>query len=141
MPGFLASWCRFLHHLLASTFVSDGLQAKPGAEFDGMKSALMDLLPAELPNKDDPAPLQPLTAPAEEVAASMSEEQLVDSLIGLPWEFIINKDARQEWARMDRPFRSATSVLPCFAVTTPHIVSSVAAACMQPVLLLLDMSA
>ncbi|DBA81851.1 TPA: hypothetical protein ACH3X1_007570 [Trebouxia sp. C0004] len=80
-------------------------KAKPGAEFDGLKSALMDHLPAELPTKDELAPLQPLTAPTEEVAAPMSEEQLVDSLIGLPWEFIINKDARQEWARMDRPFR------------------------------------
>lgn len=121
MPWVLASWCRFLHNLLASTFVSDGLQAKPGAEFDGVKAALMDHLPAELPTKDELAPLQPLTAPAEEVAAPMSEEQLVDSLIGLPWEFIINKDARQEWARMDRPFRSATSVLTCLAVTTPHL--------------------
>ncbi len=74
----------------------------------------MDHLPAELPTKDELAPLQPVAAPAEEVAAPMSEEQLVDSLIGLPWEFIINKDARQEWARMDRPFRSATSA----AVTT-----------------------
>jgi len=83
-----------------------------------MQSALMDHLPAELPTKDELAPLQPLAAPAEEVAAPMSEEQLVDSLIGLPWEFIINKDARQEWARMDRPFRSATRV----AVSTPHIV-------------------
>ncbi|KAL0051116.1 hypothetical protein WJX82_002309 [Trebouxia sp. C0006] len=80
-------------------------KAKPGAEFDGVKSALMDHVPADLPTKDELAPLQPLAAPAEEAAAPMSEEQLVDSLIGLPWEFIINKDARQEWARMDRPFR------------------------------------
>ncbi len=95
MPWFLASCFTFLHNLLASAFVSDGLQVKPGAEFDGVKSALMDHLPAELPTKDELAPLQPLAAPAEEVAAPMSEEQLVDSLIGLPWEFIINKDARQ----------------------------------------------
>lgn len=72
-----------------------------------MKSALLDqLLPAELPAKDVLAAQQPQVAQPEEVVAPMTEEQLVDSLIGLAWEFIINKDARQEWARMDRPFRS-----------------------------------
>ena len=66
----------------------------------------MTQLPAELPSKDAVHGLQPGVAAPEEVVAPMTEDQLVDSLIGLPWEFIINKDARQEWARMDHPFRS-----------------------------------
>jgi hypothetical protein len=140
MPWFLVSWCRFLHNLLALAFISDGLQVKPGAEFDGVKSALMDHLPAELPTKDELAPLQPLTAPVEEVAAPMSEEQLVDSLIGLPWEFIINKDARQEWARMDRPFRSATSVHITCCHHTTHVL--ICGSCLHEACCLLqDMSA
>ena len=83
------------------------MQGKPEAEFDGVRSALMEQLPAQLPTKDDVAIHQPALAP--EVVAPLTEDQLVDSLVGLPWEFIINKDARQEWARMDRPFRSGVS--------------------------------
>lgn len=75
-------------------------------EFEGARSDLMTQLPAELPSKDAVHGLQPGVAAPEEVVAPLTEDQLVDSLIGLPWEFIINKDARQEWARMDHPFRS-----------------------------------
>lgn len=64
---------------------------------------LLDDLPTELPIKDAlPAQQQGLN-PEDKGAMPIDE----DSLEGLPWEFIINKDARQEWARMDRPFRSA----------------------------------
>ena len=81
-------------------------QARAVAEFDGARSDLMSHLPAELPSKDLLAGPQPGVAPPEDVVAPPTEDQLVDSLVGLPWEFIINKAARQEWARMDRPFRS-----------------------------------
>lgn len=83
------------------------LQARAVAEFDGARSHLMALLPAELPGKDVVHGPQPGVAAPEEVVAPLTEDQLVDSLVGLPWDFIINKDARQEWAKMDRPFRSA----------------------------------
>lgn len=76
------------------------------AEFEGVRSDLMTQLPAELPSKDVVDGLQPGVAAPEEVVAPLTEDQLIDSLVGLPWEFIINKDARQEWAKMDRPFRS-----------------------------------
>ena len=66
----------------------------------------MTQLPAELPGKDVLHGPQPGVAAPEDVVAPMTEDQLVDSLVGLPWEFIINKDARQEWAKMDHPFRS-----------------------------------
>ena len=63
---------------------------------------LLDDLPTELPIKDAlPAQQQGLN-PEDKGPMHIDE----DSLEGLPWEFIINKDARQEWARMDRPFRS-----------------------------------
>lgn len=65
----------------------------------------MTQLPAELPVKDHLHGLQPGVAAPEDLAAPMTEDQLVDTLVGLPWEFIINKDARQEWAKMDHPFR------------------------------------
>ncbi|KAL0040884.1 hypothetical protein WJX79_008605 [Trebouxia sp. C0005] len=73
---------------------------KPGGEYDGV-NPLLDDLPTELPIKDAlPAQQQGLN-PEDKGAMPIDE----DSLEGLPWEFIINKDARQEWARMDRPFR------------------------------------
>lgn len=76
------------------------------SEFEGARSDLMAQLPAQLPGKDMQHGVQPGVAAPEEVVAPLTEDQLVDSLVGLPWEFIINKDARQEWAKMDRPFRS-----------------------------------
>lgn len=82
------------------------LQSRAVAEFEGARSDLMGQLPAELPSKDVVHGLHFGVAAPEEVVAPLTEDQLVDSLVGLPWEFIINKDARQEWARMDRPFRS-----------------------------------
>ena len=82
------------------------LQARAVAEFEGARSDLMTQLPVELPSKDEVHGLHVGVAAPEEVVAPLTEDQLVDSLVGLPWEFIINKDARQEWARMDRPFRS-----------------------------------
>ena len=84
-------------------------QAKLLAEFDGDRPDLLPQLPAELPNKDDLEGQLPGVALPQGVEAPLTEDQLVDSLVGLPWEFIINKDARQEWARMDRPFRRALS--------------------------------
>lgn len=81
-------------------------QARALAEFDGARSDLMTHLLAELPSKDLLDGPQPGVAPPEDVVAPLTEDQLVESLVGLPWEFIINKDARQEWAWMDRPFRS-----------------------------------
>lgn len=38
-------------------------------------------------------------SPAEAEAAAIA------ALQSLPWEFIITRDARQEWAGMDRPLR------------------------------------
>ena len=77
------------------------MQVKPGGEYDGV-NPLLDDLPTELPIKDA-LPLQQGLNPEDKGPMPIDE----DSLEGLPWEFIINKDARQEWARMDRPFRSA----------------------------------
>ncbi len=83
--------------------VSVGAQVKPGGEYDGV-NPLLDDLPTELPVKDA-LPLQRQGLNPEDKGSMPIDE---DSLEGLPWEFIINKDARQEWARMDRPFRSAS---------------------------------
>jgi len=83
--------------------VSVGAQVKPGGEYDGV-NPLLDDLPTELPVKDA-LPLQRQGLNPEDKGPMPIDE---DSLEGLPWEFIINKDARQEWARMDRPFRSAS---------------------------------
>lgn len=80
-------------------------KARALAEFDGARSDLMTHLLAELPSKDLLDGPQPGVAPPEDVVAPLTEDQLVESLVGLPWDFIINKDARQEWAWMDRPFR------------------------------------
>ena len=100
------------------------LQTRAVAEFEDARSDLMTQLPAELPSKDVVHGLQPGVAAPEEVVAPLTEDQLVDSLVGLPWEFTINKDARQEWAKMDRPFRSdlpqcpwRTHVCKCLAMT------------------------
>ena len=83
------------------------LQARALAEFEGARSDLLAQLPAELPSKDVMDSLRPGGGPPDALPApGDDEDQLVDNLVGLPWEFIINKDARQEWARMDRPFRS-----------------------------------
>lgn len=89
-----------------SVLATPCLQVRAIAEFEGARSDLMAQLPAELPGKDMQHGVQPGVAAPEEVVAPLTEDQLVDSLVGLPWEFIINKDARQEWAKMDRPFRS-----------------------------------
>ena len=80
------------------------MQVQAEAEYDGVKP-LLDGLPAELPIRDDLPVQQPGLGPVDNVVAPAHEE----SLEGLPWEFIINKDARQEWGRMDRPFRSEAS--------------------------------
>lgn len=82
------------------------LQVRAATKFEGARSDLMAQLPVELPGKDQEHGVQPGVAAPEEVVAPLTEDQLIDSLVGLPWEFIINKDARQEWAKMDRPFRS-----------------------------------
>ena len=84
------------------TLLSLGVQIKPGGAYDGV-NPLLDDLPTELPVKDA-LPLQQQGLSPEDKGPMPIDE---DSLEGLPWEFIINKDARQEWARMDRPFRSA----------------------------------
>ena len=77
-------------------------------------AALDDRLPAELPVKDGAAQLQlndvPLEAMIEELA--LDEDGMIKELVGLPWEFIVNKQARQEWAGMDRTFRWAATTLP-----------------------------
>lgn len=44
-------------------------------------------------------------SPAEEEAAAIA------ALASLPWEFIITRDARQEWAGMDCPLRSPPALL------------------------------
>ncbi|DBB04235.1 TPA: hypothetical protein ACH3X1_013259 [Trebouxia sp. C0004] len=75
-------------------------KVKPGAAYDGVNPLLEDL-PAELPVKDALPALQQGLNPEDKGPMPIDE----DSLEGLPWELIINKDARQEWARMDRPFR------------------------------------
>lgn len=94
---------------IAEAFVC--LQAK--AESSAM-AALDDKLPAELPVKDGAAQLQmdgmPLDGMLEEVA--LDEDGMIKELVGLPWEFIVNKQARQEWAGMDRHFRWAAATLP-----------------------------
>lgn len=77
------------------------VQVQAEAEYDGVKP-LLDGLPAQLPIKDDLPVQQPGLGLVDNAVAPVNEE----SLEGLPWEFIINKDARQEWGRMDRPFRS-----------------------------------
>jgi len=86
---------------------------------------LLDDLPTELPIKDA-LPLQQQGLNPEDKGPMPIDE---DSLEGLPWEFIINKDARQEWARMDRPFRSApvqcNTEQIAFLYTTHCIVTSV----------------
>ena len=68
------------------------LQTKASAEFEGARSDLLDQLPAELPGKDVEHGPQPGVAAPDEVAAPLTEDQLVENLVGLPWEFIINKD-------------------------------------------------
>lgn len=74
-------------------------------ECENATADLRSLLPAQLPAKDVHSP-RPVQAAPEIVAEPVTEEQLLHSLEGLPWEFIISKDAHQEWARMDPPFRS-----------------------------------
>ena len=99
----------FAEHSISCCCVS--LQARILAEFDGdSPAALLPHLPTELPKKDNLEGHLPGVALPWGVEAPLTEDQLVDSLVGLPWEFIINKDARQEWARMDRPFRSASQI-------------------------------
>lgn len=66
---------------------------------------LLFRLPAQLPVKDQLTP-QPGFGAQEIMAAPMTEAQLLESLDDLPWEFVITKNARQEWARMDPPYRS-----------------------------------
>lgn len=81
------------------------LQATARTERKNATADLRLLLPDQLLAKDVHSP-QPDLADPEIVAEPVTEEQLLHSLEGLPWEFIITKDARQEWARMDPPFRS-----------------------------------
>ena len=54
----------------------------------------------------DAAALGPANdGPADADLQVLNEDDLVTKLVGLPWEFVINKAARQEWAGMDRQFR------------------------------------
>lgn len=76
------------------------------AQLEGATAELMAQLPAVFPEKDAWDRPQPGAAAPEDVAAPATEDQLLDSLVGLPWEFIITKEARQEWAKMDPFFRS-----------------------------------
>ena len=73
-----------------------------GKDCNGDRPDYLPQLPSQLPERDI------LEGPQRAVALEpvQSEDELIDSLIGLPWEFIINKDARQEWARMGNKFRS-----------------------------------
>ena len=79
------------------------VQASGVVDYDGDTPNYLPQLPTQLPEKDI------LEGPQAAVALEpvQTEDELIDSLIGLPWEFIINKDARQEWARMGHKFRSA----------------------------------
>lgn len=81
------------------------LQTGAKAELEAARADLIMQLPAELPAKDEwnPDGPQPSVAAPEDVAAPMTEDELTDSLTGLPWQFVIAKEACQEWARRDRP--------------------------------------
>ena len=63
-------------------------------------------MPAELPVKDAAALGQANDGPADaDLQVLNDDDDLVKNLVGLPWEFVINKAARQAWAGMDRQFR------------------------------------
>ena len=85
------------------------LQTAAEAELEAARADLMMQLPAEPPAKDDwnqGGPQPDMGAAPADVAAPMTEDELIDSLMGLPWHFVVTKDARQEWQGMDRPYRS-----------------------------------
>ena len=46
------------------------------------------------------------------LSAADAEAKAIADLQSLHWEFIITRDARQEWAGMDRPLRSALARIP-----------------------------
>ena len=96
----IQSWLLVLQLMLAMW-----LQAQ--AQHEAIWTALEGKLPTELPVRDEGAEGQANidNAPADADLQVLNEDDLVKSLVGLPWEFIINKAARQEWAGMNRQFR------------------------------------
>lgn len=98
----LTSWSQTCSLYLTYT-ATPSLQTTAMTERENATADLRSMLPAQLPAKDVLTP-RPDPADEEVVAEPVTDE--LHSLEGLPWEFIITKDARQEWARMDPPFRS-----------------------------------